>query len=381
MRLISKLFLSAAALACLLPSGFAQPAKAAKGEYIAYIGTYTRPNKSKGIYAWRFQPATGKLTAIGLVGETVSPSFLAIHPNHKFLYAVNEISNYQGARAGSVSSFAMDTKTGQLKALNTVTTRGGGPCHLALDPTGKWLYVANYNAGSVAEYPVHDDGSLGEPSAYVQHSGSSVNKQRQSGPHAHETVLSPDGKTVYVPDLGLDQILSYKVGGLTPNDPPFIKIAPGSGPRHLAFTPNGRNAYVMTEMTASVIAFRYEGGKFEELQTSPTTEMAPEVSGAEVAVHPNGRFVYSSTRGANLIDVFAIDAAKGTMTPVERTPSGGKTPRNFAIDPTGAFLFAAHQDSDNVVVFRIDAKTGKLTPTGDVLNAFAPVCVIFVPAQ
>jgi 6-phosphogluconolactonase len=381
MRLISKLFLSAAALACLLPSAFAQPAKAAKGEYIAYVGTYTRPNKSKGIYAWRFQPATGKLTAIGLVGETVSPSFLAVHPNHKFLYAVNEISNYQGARAGSVSSFAMDTRTGQLKLLNTVTTRGGGPCHLALDPSGKWLYVANYNAGSVAEYPVHDDGSLGEPSAYVQHAGSSVNKQRQSGPHAHETVISPDGKTVYVPDLGLDQILSYKVGGLAPNDPPFIKIAPGSGPRHLAFTPNGRYAYVMTEMTASVIAFRYEGGKFEELQTSPTTEMAPDVSGAEVAVHPNGKFVYTSTRGANLIDVFAIDAAKGTLTPVERTPSGGKTPRAFTIDPTGAFLFAAHQDSDNVVVFRIDAKTGKLTPTGDVLEAFAAVCVTFVPAQ
>jgi 6-phosphogluconolactonase len=381
MRLISKLFLSAAALACLLPSGFAQPAKAAKGEYIAYVGTYTRPNKSKGIYAWRFQPATGKLTPIGLVGETTSPSFLAIHPNHKFLYAVNEISNYEGKRAGSVSSFAMDTKTGQLKLLNTVTSRGDGPCHLALDPSGKWLYVANYGGGSAAEYPVHDDGSLGEASAFVQHAGSSANKQRQSGPHAHETVISPDGKSVYVPDLGLDEILSYKVGGLTPNDPPFTKIAPGSGPRHLAFTPNGKFAYVMTEMTASVIAFKYAGGKFDELQTLPTVEMAAGISGAEIAVHPNGKFVYSSTRGANLIDVFAIDASKGTLTPVERTPSGGKTPRNFAIDPTGAFLFSAHQDSDNVVVFRIDAKTGKLTPTNDILDAFAAVCVTFVPAQ
>jgi 6-phosphogluconolactonase len=381
MRLISKLFLSAAALACLLPSAFAQPAKAAKGEYIAYIGTYSRPNKSKGIYAWRFVPATGKLTPIGLVGETTSPSFLAVHPNHKFLYAVNEISNYEGKRAGSVSSFAMDTKTGQLKLLNTVTTRGDGPCHLALDPSGKWLFVANYGGGSTAEFPVHDDGTLGEASAFVQHAGSSANKQRQSGPHAHETVLSPDGKSVFVNDLGLDQILSYKVGGLTPNDPPFTKIAPGSGPRHLAFTPNGKFAYVMTEMTASVVAFKYAGGKFEELQTLPTTEMAPNVSGAEIAVHPNGKFVYSSTRGANLIDVFAIDAAKGTLTPVERTPSGGKTPRNFAIDPTGAFLFSAHQDSDNVVVFRIDAKTGKLTPTGDVLEAGNPVCVTFVPAQ
>jgi 6-phosphogluconolactonase len=381
MKRISKLFLFAASFACLLPHAVAQPAKSAKGEYIAYVGTYTRPNKSKGIYAWRFQPATGKFTAIGLVGETTSPSFLAVHPNHKFLYAVNEISNYEGKRAGSVTAFAMDTKSGQLKLLNTVTSRGDGPCHLALDPTGKRLYVANYGGGSVAEYPVHDDGTLGESSAFVQHAGSSVNRQRQSGPHAHEAVLSPDGKTVFVPDLGLDQILSYKVGGLTPNDPPYLKIAQGAGPRHMAFTPNGRYAYVMTEMTASVVAFRYEGGKFEELQTLPTAEMAPNVSGAEIAVHPNGKFVYSSTRGANTIGVFAIDAAKGTLTPVERTPSGGKTPRMFAIDPTGAYLFASHQDSDNVVVFKIDAKTGKLTPSGDILEAFAAVCVTFVPAQ
>jgi 6-phosphogluconolactonase len=381
MKLISKLFLSAAALACILPSGIAQPAKAAKGEYIAYVGTYTRPNKSKGIYAWRFQPATGKLTPIGLVAETTSPSFLAIHPNRKFLYAVNEISNYEGKKAGSVSSFAMDTKTGQLKLLNTVSSKGDGPCHLVVDPSGKWLYVANYGGGSVAEYPVHDDGSLGESSAFVQHAGSSVNRGRQAGPHGHSTVISPDGKSVFVADLGLDEVLSYKVGGLKPNDPPFVKIAPGAGPRHLAFTPDGKFAYVMTEMTASVVAFKYSGGKFEELQTLPTTEMAPNVSGAEIAVHPSGKFVYSSTRGANLIDGFAIDGATGKMTPIERTPSGGKTPRNFAIDPTGAFLLAAHQDSDNVVVFRIDAKTGKLTPTGDVLEAGSPVCVTFVPAQ
>ena len=384
MKLMSTLSFSAAALACLLPSGIAQPvkaAKAAKGEYIAYVGTYTRPNKSKGIYAWRFQPATGKLTAIGLVGETTSPSFLAIHPNRKFLYAVNEISNFEGKRTGSVTAFSMDTKTGQLKLLNTVTSRGSGPCHLALDPSGKWLFVANYNSGSVAEYPVHDDGSLAEASAFVQHAGSSVNRQRQAGPHAHETVLSPDGKSLFVPDLGLDQILSYKIDGLTPNDPPFTKIAPGSGPRHMAFTPNGKFAYVMTEMTASVIAFRYAGGKFEELQTLPTVDAAPNMSGAEIAVHPNGKFVYTSTREVNSIGVFAIDASKGTLTPVARTPSGGKTPRHFVIDPTGAFLFAAHQDSDNVVVFRIDAKTGKLTPTSDILEAFAAVCVAFVTAQ
>jgi len=384
MRLTSKLFLTAAALACILPTGSAQNGtKPAKGEYIAYVGTYTRPNKSKGIYAWRFQPATGKLTEIGLVGETVSPSFLAIHPNHKFLYAVNEISNYEGKKAGSVSAFSMDTKSGQLKLLNTVSSRGDGPCHLVVDPTGKWLMVANYGGGSAAEYPLHDDGTLGEASTFVQHSGSSANPQRQEGPHAHSTVLSPDGRTVFVADLGLDEILSYRVAGLTPNDPPFTKIKAGSGPRHIAFHPNKRFAYVMTEMTASVIAFRYTGGKFQELQTIANLPegVTASDSGAEIAVHPNGKFVYSSTRGNNSIAVYAVDKAKGTLTAIGRTPSGGKTPRNFAIDPTGAYLFAANQDSDNIVVFRIDRKTGKLTPSGVTLEAGAPVCVTFVAAQ
>jgi 6-phosphogluconolactonase len=376
MKLVTRFLLAVLTLSAL-------PAVAqSKGEFITYVGTYTRPNKSKGIYAWRFNAATGKLTPIGLVGETASPSFLAVHPNRKFLYAVNEIGNYKGAKAGSVTSFSIDAKTGMLKALNTVSTRGDGPCHLAVDPTGKWLIVANYGGGSVAEYPVQADGTLGEASTFVQHEGSSVDAARQKGPHAHATVLSPDGKLVFVNDLGLDKILAYQVAGLKPADPPFTKIAPGAGPRHLAFAPNGHNAYAITEMTASVVAFRYAGGKFEELQTLPNlAEDVPGKSGAEIAVHPTGRFVYTSTRGANLITVFAVDPAKGTLTVVDRTPTQGKTPRNFTIDPTGAYLFAANQDSDNIVVFKIDAKTGKLTPSGDVLEAASPVCVTFVPAQ
>ena len=376
MRLLSALLFSTLALTSV-PDGVAQ----SKGDFIVYAGTYTRPGKSKGIYAWRFNPSTGKVAAIGLAGETASPSFLAVHPNRKFLYAVNEVSNYQGKKEGSVSAFALDAKTGMLKALNTVSSRGDGPCHLALDPAGKWLIVANYGGGSVAEYPVHADGSLGEASTFVQHEGSSADHQRQQGPHAHSTVISPDGKLVFVNDLGLDKILAYRVDGLKPADPPFVKIAPGSGPRHLAFAPNGKFAYAITEMTASVVAFRYAGGKFEELQTVPNlAEDVAGKSGAEIAVHPSGKFVYSSTRGANLITVFAVDPAKGTLTAVDRTPVQGKTPRNFAIDPTGAYLFAANQDSDNVVVFRIDAKTGKLTPSGDVLEAGNPVCIVFVPA-
>jgi 6-phosphogluconolactonase len=375
MRLISRLLFSIVALSAL-PSALPQ----SKGDFIVYAGTYTRPNKSKGIYAWRFQPATGKLTPIGLAGETTSPSFLAIHPNHKFLYAVNEISNYKGERAGSVSSFSIDAKTGMLKSLNTVSTRGDGPCHLAVDPTGKWLVVANYGGGSTAEFPINADGSLGEASAFVQHTGSSVDPARQKGPHAHATVLSPDGKLVFVNDLGLDEILAYKIDGLKPADPAFTKVKPGSGPRHLAFTPNGRYAYAIAEMTATVIAFRYNNGKFEELQMIPNlSESVPNMSGAEIAVHPSGKFVYSSTRGHNSISVYAVDPAKGTLTAVDRTSTQGKTPRNFAIDPTGAYLFAANQDSDNVVVFKIDQKTGKLTPSGEVIEAGSPVCITFLP--
>ena len=377
MRLVSKLLFSVLALASV-PAGVAQ----SKGDFIVYAGTYTRPNKSKGIYAWRFNSATGKLTSVGLVGETASPSFLAIHPNHKFLYAVNEVSNYGGKKAGSVSAFAIDAKTGMLKALNTVSSVGDGPCHLAIDPSGKWLIVANYGGGSTAEYPLHADGTLGEASSFVQHEGSSVDRQRQQGPHAHSTVVSPDGKLVFVADLGQDKILSYRVDGLKPADPPFTKIAPGAGPRHLAFAPNGHFAYAITEMAAGVVAFRYAGGKFEELQALPNLqEDVAGRSGAEIAVHPSGKFVYSSTRGANVITVFAVDPGKGTLTVVDRTPTQGKTPRNFAIDPTGAYLFAANQDSDNVVVFRIDAKTGKLTPSGETLEAGNPVCIVFLPAQ
>jgi len=378
-----------AGLAVAIAAALAVPlaAAGAAGDWIAYIGTYTR-QKSKGIYAYRFAPASGKLTAIGLVGETVNPSFLAVHPNQRFLYAANEVGTYQGQPTGSISAFAIDQATAQLKPLNQVSSKGSGPCHVALDHTGKWLFAANYNSGSVAAYPVHDDGTLGEASAFVQHSGSSAN-QRQSGPHAHEITISADNRFVLVNDLGLDQILVYRLdpvkGTLAPNDPPFVKLAPGSGPRHMAFGKGGRFAYAINEILLTVTAFRYDAGRgsLTELQTvpaSPETFAGPK-SGAEIAVHPNGKFLYSSNRGPDNIAIFRIDAKKGTLTAVERVPTQGKTPRNFAIDPTGGYLFAANQDSDNVVVFRIDKGTGHLTPAGNVLDVGAPVCVVFAAVK
>src|SRR5262245_6940233 len=209
--------------------------KAPPPEWNVYAGTYTRPQKSKGIYAWRFQPATGKLTPLGLAAETSNPSFLAVHPNQHFLYGVNEDNN------GRVTSFAIDQASGKLKQLNQVSSKGGGPCHLAVDRSGKFLYVANYNSGSIAALPIHDDGSLGDASAFIQHAGSSVNQQRQKGPHAHATVVSPDNHYLFTADLGLDQVIGYRIdgsrGGMATDDPQITKVAPGSGPRHVAFRP------------------------------------------------------------------------------------------------------------------------------------------------
>ncbi|HXB68536.1 MAG TPA: lactonase family protein [Candidatus Acidoferrales bacterium] len=378
-----------ALLAAPRPQGANQGAKRvpSKGELLVYVGTYTRQD-SKGIYAYRFQPSTGKLTSIGLVAETENPSFLALHPNHRFLYAVNEISNYEGQSAGSVSSFSIEVKTGMLTALNKVTTRGTIPAHLVVDKTGKSLIVANYGSGSVAAFPLNADGSVGRASAFVQHSGSSTGP-RQRGPHAHAVSLSPDNRFVFVPDLGLDQVLSYRLDAaksmLTPNDPPFTKVTQGSGPRHFVFHPDGKFAYTLSEMGSLVTVFAYDhtGGTLKELQTISTLpkDFSGTNNSAELQVHPNGRFLYASNRGHDSIAVFAIDPRARTLTLVEHVPTRGKMPRNFAIDPTGAYLLAANQNTNNIVLFRIARTTGRLTPTGDDLKTPSPVCIIFLLAR
>lgn len=359
--------------------------RSSKSDFLVYIGTYTRA-KSKGIYSWRFNAATGKLTPLGLAAESASPSFLAVHPNGKFLYAVNEIPGSDGQKSGNVSSFAIDRDSGKLTPLNKASSRGAGPCHLVVDKTGKSLLVANYGSGSVAALPVNEDGSLGEASAFVQHTGSSVDPKRQQGPHAHSVNLPRDERFVIVTDLGLDEVIVYRFdpakGSLTPNDPPFAKVNPGAGPRHFSFHPSNRFAYVINEMQSTMNAFSYDAkrGAFKELQSISTLpkDFSGDNTTAEVQVHPGGKFVYGSNRGHDSIAVFAIDQKKGTVTPVDQVPTQGKTPRNFGIDPTGSYLFAANQNSGTVVVFRIDQKTGRLTPSGDVLDVDSPVCVVFV---
>ena len=365
----------------------AQAAVAKPADWIMYVGTYTRA-PSKGIYAYRFKTATGAVEPLGTAGlaaETENPSFLAVHPNQRFLYAVNEISRYQGENAGSVSAFAIDRATGTLTLLNRVSSRGGGPCHLSIDATGKWLFVANYGGGSVAAFPVQNDGKLGEASAFFQHAGSSVNKARQSGPHGHAVVVSPDNRFVLAADLGLDRVFAYrldpKAGGLVPGSPPFSAVPPGSGPRHLEIRPDGKFAYVLNEMLSSVGAYRYHTGRgtLDPVQTVSTLPdgFTAENSGAEIAVHSSGKFLYTSNRGHDSIAIFRIDAGKGTLTAVDRVSTQGKTPRNFAIDPSGRFLVAANQNSGTLVIFRIDQETGNLTPTGAAVEVPSPVCVAF----
>jgi 6-phosphogluconolactonase len=353
-------------------------------DYLMYAGTYTG-GASKGIYAFRFQPSTGKTVSIGLAVESANPSFLAVHPDRRTLYAVNEALISDGGN-GSISAFAIDAKTGRLTFLNKMSSGGRDPCHLTIDRYGKWLLAANYSSGSVSVFPIKEDGRLGPASALMQHSGSGKDPRRQQGPHAHSVNLSPDGRFLLVSDLGLDKILIYRFdsakGSLAVNDPPFVKLSAGSGPRHISFHPNGRFVYQTNELSSTLTAFAYDadGGSLREVETISTLpqDFSGNSTTAEVAVHPDGTFVYGSNRGHDSIAVFAVKGDKCILEPVEYVSTRGKMPRHFAIDPTGNFLFAANQNSGEIVLFRIDRATGKLTATDVVLKVPNPVCVVFV---
>lgn len=365
------------------------PLTAATSNYHVYFGTYTGA-KSKGIHVARFDAATGRLSEPRLAAETRNPSFLAVHPAGNFLYAVGEVNEAQGKRAGAVTAFGRNASTGDLTELNQQTSGGTGPCHLSVDATGKCLLVANYGSGSIAALPLRADGSLAEATTTIQHTGSSVNPQRQAGPHAHFICPSPDHRFALTCDLGLDKVLVYQLDAtaakLAPHDPPFAVVAHGAGPRHLAFHPNGQFVYVINEMALTITMFNYDAAKgvlFEE-QTVSTLPAGYTATGkdstAEIAVHPSGKFVYGSNRGHDSIAVFAADAKTGRLTLVQNESSQGKTPRHFAMDPTGRWLLAENQNSDSVVVFAIDAATGKLKPTGQTITVGSPVCAVFVQA-
>ncbi len=362
--------------------------RAASGTMWLYVGTYTHGKMpSEGIYLLELDLASGRLTTKGAVAKLADPSFLAIHPTRKFLYAVNELDSFNGRKGGGVSALRIDPADGKLRLLNQQSSVGSGPCHLSVDRTGKNVLVANYGSGSVACLPIQADGSLNAATSFIQHEGKSVDSSRQEGPHAHSINLDFANRFAIVADLGLDRVFVYKLdadkGTLTPNEPLFTTVAPGSGPRHFAFHPGGQFGYVINEMANTVTAFAYDAGRgvLTEIQTISTLPAGFRGSSncAEVQVHPSGKFLYGSNRGHDSIAIFAIDQTSGKLSPVGHQATHGKNPRNFALDPSGTYLLAENQDSDSIFVFRIDPATGSLTQVGEHLRIPMPVCIRMIP--
>ena len=369
-------------------------AYAQKGDSFVYIGPYTdSPAKGKGIYLYRYEAKTGHLTSLGVAAEVPNPSFLATDPQNRFLYAVTERGSDPTVRGGNadqtVSSYSINPQTGALTFLNKVSSYGSVPCHLVVDATDKMLFVADYGSGRVVSYALNPDGSIGAKTGVGQDTGSSINPRRQEGPHVHSTVLSPDNRFLFTPDLGLDQIKSYKIdpatATFTPNDPPSVSVTPGLGPRHFAFGKGAKFAYAVCEMGSSVVAFSYDKQKGALTPIQTISALPAGFTGtsnsAEIEVDKSGRHLYASNRGADTIAVFDIDQKKGTVTKVQDASTLGKGPRNFAIDPAGERIIAANQNTNNLTVLKIDPHTGQLTPLGENADVPAPVCVLFVPVK
>lgn len=362
----------------------AAPAAAQGTSHVLYVGTYTG-GKSKGIYLFDWDAASGKLTDRGVVAETKNPTFLALHPSAPFLYAVSEIGDFNGKKTGAVASFRVDEKTGGLTLLNRQPSGGGGPCHVVTDKAGKHLFVANYGGGSVAALPIQADGQLAPPSSVIQHKGSSANPGRQKEPHAHSINLDAANRFAFAADLGTDYVYVYRFdagsGKLTPNDPIGPKMAPGAGPRHFAFHPDGKHAFVINELLLTLTSFRYDADKgvlseIETLSTLPK-DTPRKGSTAEVVVHPSGKWVFGSNRGHDSIAVFAFDGEKAKLRHVGNFGDTVKEPRNFVLDPSGNFVLVGNQRGDSITVFRFDATTGSMTRVGDPTPCPAPVCLRF----
>jgi len=349
-----------------------------------YIGTYTN-GESKGIYQSSLDLASGELSSPTLAAVAKNPSFVAVHPSGKYLYAVNEVGNFDGEAAGSVSAFTI-AGDGKLTLLNQRSTQGGAPCHLVVDQLGKTVLVANYSGGSVISFPISGDGRLSKVQSFVQHVGASIDPSRQQAPHAHSINLDAQSSFAVVADLGLDKLLVYR---FNPDSSSFsaqptqeASVSPGGGPRHFVFHPNGHWAYVINEMNSTITVFDYEqvSGSLTSKQSVPTLPQNFDKgsSTAEVCVTPDGRFVYGSNRGHDSLAAFRVNPSDGTLSLIEIESTGGKSPRSFIIDPTGQYILTQNQGSDSILVIKIDMKTGALEPTKHQIKVPKPVCIRFL---
>lgn len=360
----------------------------ASDNWLVYYGCYTNAKSgSKGIYVSKFNSSTGELGQPELAVETGSPSFLAIHPDKKHLYAVGEMPA-EGKKAGGVSAFKISQPDGKLTFINQVSSVGAGPCHVSLDKTGQMAMIANYGGGSVASYPLKKDGSLGEAASFVQHEGSSVNAKRQAGPHGHSMNVSPDNRFAFACDLGLDKVIIYKIDPATGTlaEHGYATVPPGSGPRHLAFHPSGKFVFVNNEMLMTVTTFAYDAEKgmlteVETVSTLPEADRGKEgFSTAETVAHPNGKVVYVSNRTHDTIAVFSCEPATGRLTLIQNAPAEGQIPRNFNLDPTAKWMIVAHQNSNTAALFKVETD-GKLTFTGKKVPVGGAVCVRFLAQE
>ena len=348
-------------------------------DFLLYVGTFTA-GLSEGIYAFRFDASTGRLSSLGLAAETDNPSFIAVHPNGRFLYAVANCRE----PAGVIKSFEIDPRTANLRLLNEVSSWGSRTCFVATSNGGEYVLAANYGTGSVVTFPVLPDGRLGEAAGFEQHAGSGANPERQGGPHPHSVNPSPDDRFAVAADLGLDRFIVYAMDGAAfKTRVAAIAGAPGGGPRHLAFHPSARYAYAVNELDSIVTAFTWDAkcGSLRPIQTiSALPQAFMETNyAADVQVHSSGRFVYVSNRGHNSIAAFFVDKASGRLTLIDHAFTHGETPRNFTIDPTGAYLIAGNEASNDLVVFRIDPESGRLIASGERAAVFTPTCLRFVP--
>ena len=356
-------------------------------EVTVYVGTYT-DGTSKGIYRFSLDLETGKASAPALAGEAKNPSFLALHPSGRFLYAVSEVGDFGGAKTGSVIAFAIDKKTGDLTRLNEVASEGGAACHLVVDKGGKNVLVANYGGGTVAVLPIGPDGQLKKASAVRTHEGKGPNAQRQEKPHAHGIYLDAAERFALSPDLGADRVFVSRFdaakGALEAHGEGVLD--PGAGPRHLAFHPSGRYVYVINELASTVSAFGYDAAKGALAPLQSVSALPEGFKGtsytAEVEASPDGRFLYGSNRGHDSLAIFAIDQGSGRLTPAGHVPIGGPWPRHFKIDASGRVLIAAHQRGGTIGFFRLDPKTGQPSPLGATAAVDKPACVLPVaPAR